>query len=155
MRYLTDRRPMVGGALKALNITTLQAHEMPNLSAASVEDLYALPNVPLTSLTPEQLVRFAQIVDTALFKSYLLVRPVLVASLCRSGNWCEISEVEEVLRSREVSALLTHVSYDADVICCCRNSQSLSTFTTAVRCTTRRWIFSRSESWFLPFRCQY
>ncbi|THH28020.1 hypothetical protein EUX98_g6176 [Antrodiella citrinella] len=102
MRYLTDRRPKVKGALEALNITTLQAHEMPNLSAASIDDLYALPNIPLTSLSPEQLVRFAQIVDTALFKSYLLVRPGLLQSLCRSGNWCEISEVEEVLRSREI-----------------------------------------------------
>ena len=105
MRYLTDRRPKVKGALEALNITTLQAHEMPNLSAASVDDLYALPNIPLTSLSPEQLVRFAQIVDTALFKSYILVRPGLLQSLCRSGNWCEISEVEEVLRSREVLQL--------------------------------------------------
>lgn len=102
MRYLTDRRPKVGGALGALNITNLQAHEVPKLSEASVDDLYALPNIPLTSLSPEQLVRFAQIVDTALFKSYLSVRPGLLASLCRSGNWCEISEVEEVLRSREV-----------------------------------------------------
>lgn len=102
MRFLTDRRPKVKGALETLNITTLQAHEMPNLSAASVEDLYALPDIPLVSLSPEQLVRFAQIVDTALFKSYLLVRPGLLQSLCRSGNWCEISEVEEVLRSREV-----------------------------------------------------
>ncbi|TCD70216.1 Vacuolar morphoproteinsis protein 6 [Steccherinum ochraceum] len=101
MRYLTDRRPKVGGALGALNITNLQSHEMPKLSEASVDDLYSLPSIPLTSLSPEQLVRFAQIVDTALFKSYLAVRPGLLASLCRSGNWCEISEVEEMLRSRE------------------------------------------------------
>ncbi|KAH8100006.1 hypothetical protein BXZ70DRAFT_939950 [Cristinia sonorae] len=101
MRYCTDRRPWVKGALETMNITTLQAHEMPNLSAASPEDLYALPNIPLTSLSPDQLVRFAQIVDTALFKSYLQVRPGLLTSLCRSGNWCEISEVEEMLRARE------------------------------------------------------
>lgn len=104
MRYLSDRRPKVAGALGVLNITNAQAHEMPFLSAASVEDLFAQPNAPLPSLTPEQLVRFAQIVDTALFKSYLVVRPGLLASLCRVGNWCEVSEVEEVLRSREVCA---------------------------------------------------
>lgn len=75
---------------------------MPALSAASVEDLFALPDAPLSSLTPEQLVRFGQIVDTALFKSYLIVRPGLLAPLCRSGNWCEVSEVEKELRAREV-----------------------------------------------------
>ena len=75
---------------------------MPALSAASKEDLFALPDAPLTTLTPEELVRFAQIVDTALFKCYLLVRPGLLAPLCRVGNWCEVSEVEEVLMAREV-----------------------------------------------------
>ena len=102
MRYLSDRRPKVAGALEALHITTAQAHQMPFLSATSKEDLFALPDAPLSSLTPEELVRFAQIVDTALFKCYLLVRPGLLAPLCRVGNWCEVSEVEEVLMSREV-----------------------------------------------------
>lgn len=114
MRYLSDRRPKVAGALGALNITNAQAHEMPYLSAASIDDLFALPNAPLPSLTPEQLVRFSQIVDTALFKSYLIVRPGLLASLCRVANWCEVSEVEEVLRSREVggtSILMPHPEF--------------------------------------------
>lgn len=102
MRYLSDRRPKIAGALEALHITASQSHEMPFLSAASRDDLFALPDVPLTALTPEELVRFAQIVDTALFKCYLLVRPGLLAPLCRVGNWCEVSEVEEVLRAREV-----------------------------------------------------
>lgn len=102
MRYLSDRRPKVSGALEALHITTAQAHQMPYLSAASKEDLFALPATSLSSMTPEQLVRFAQIVDTALFKCYLLVRPGLLASLCRVGNWCEVSEVEQVLKEREV-----------------------------------------------------
>ncbi|EKM58191.1 uncharacterized protein PHACADRAFT_171437 [Phanerochaete carnosa HHB-10118-sp] len=101
MRYLSDHRPKVAGALEVLHITTAQAHQMPYLSATSKEDLFALPDTPLPSLTPEQLVRFAQIVDTALFKCYLLVRPGLLASLCRVGNWCEVSEVEQVLMERE------------------------------------------------------
>jgi len=54
-------------------------------------------------LTPDQLVRYAQIVDTALFKSYLIVRPGLLGPLCRVDNWCEVSEVEEALAAREVS----------------------------------------------------
>jgi Vam6/Vps39-like protein vacuolar protein sorting-associated protein 39 len=110
MRYLSDRRPKVAGALEALHITTAQAHQMPALSAASREDLFALSNAALSSMTPEELVRFAQIVDTALFKCYLLVRPGLLAPLCRVGNWCEVSEVEEVLMAREVS-WFEHIMY--------------------------------------------
>ncbi|KAI0690617.1 hypothetical protein BC835DRAFT_1363553 [Cytidiella melzeri] len=101
MLYLSDRRPKVAGALETLNITSAEAHQMPLLSAASKEDLFALPDAPLTALTPEELVRFAQIVDTALFKCYLLARPGLLAPLCRVANWCEVAEVEEVLRARE------------------------------------------------------
>lgn len=61
-----------------------------------------LPNSPLSSLTPEQLTRFAQIIDTALFKSYLVIRPAMLGPLCRLDNWCEVSEVEEILQEREV-----------------------------------------------------
>lgn len=108
MRYLSDRRPKIAGALAQFHITSSQSHEMPILSATSKEDLLALPNAPLSALTPKELVRFAQIVDTALFKSYLLVRPGLLGPLCRVG-WCEVSEVEELLREREVS-WITHDS---------------------------------------------
>lgn len=65
-------------------------------------DILALPDVAASALTPEQLVRSAQVVDTALFKSYLQVRPGLVGSLCRIENWCEVGEVEEELQAREV-----------------------------------------------------
>ncbi|OCH95424.1 hypothetical protein OBBRIDRAFT_816580 [Obba rivulosa] len=101
MRFLSDRRPKVAGALEGFGIRAAQSHKQPSLSAASTEELFALPNAPLNALTPEELVRFAQIVDTALFKSYLLVKPSLLGPLCRIGNWCEVEEVEEVLRSRE------------------------------------------------------
>ena len=90
------------GALEAVRITPSQSHQFPFLSETSVEDLMSLPNLPLTSLSPEQLTRFAQIVDTALFKSYLAIRPALLGPLCRVENWCEVSEVEEVLQEREV-----------------------------------------------------
>lgn len=83
---------------------------MPFLSTTSTEDLFGLPNAPLSALTPEQLVRFAQIVYTALFKAYLLVRPALLGPLCRAGNWCEVSEVEELLRAREVCSGISYVS---------------------------------------------
>lgn len=102
LRYLPDRRPRIGHALGVLHITPAQSHQFPILSETSVEDLFALPNVPLTALTPEQLIRFAQIVDTALFKAYLVVRPGLIGPLCGLPNWCEVAEVENVLMEREV-----------------------------------------------------
>lgn len=108
-RYLTDRRPKVAGALAIVNITSAQSHQWPTLSETSTDELFSLPNVPLSSLTPQQLMRFAQIVDTALFKSYLLYRPALLGSLCRVANWCEVSEVEEELRAREKFAELIYL----------------------------------------------
>ena len=103
VRYLADRRPKLKAALEVVNITPqTQAETYPPLSTTTVEDLFALPNAPLSALTPEQLLRFAQIVDTALYKSYLIIRPTLLSSLCRIANWCEVSEVEEDLRARQV-----------------------------------------------------
>ncbi len=72
------------------------------LSEVGVEELFDLPNAPLSELNPAQLLRFAQIVDTALYKSYLIIRPSLLGSLCRVPNWCEVTEVEEDLRKRQV-----------------------------------------------------
>ena len=103
MRYLTDRRPKLSAALSALNITPAKSADFPFLSETSLEDLLALPDAPLSALVPEQLLRFAQITDTALFKCYLLSRPPsLIGSLCRVPNWYEVTEVEEVLRERKV-----------------------------------------------------
>ncbi|KAG5644651.1 hypothetical protein DXG03_008033 [Asterophora parasitica] len=107
VRYLSDRRPKLGAALEALHITPQnQSHETAPLSETSIEELFALPNAPLSALTPEQLLRCAQIVDTALYKSYLVIRPSLLGSLCRISNWCEVSEVEEDLRARQKFAEL-------------------------------------------------
>ncbi|KIM35275.1 hypothetical protein M413DRAFT_449849 [Hebeloma cylindrosporum] len=107
VRYLADRRPKLHAALVTVNITPKsQSHVASPLSEASIEELFALPNAPLSALTPEQLLRFAQIVDTALYKSYLIIRPALLGSLCRVANWCEVSEVEEDLRARKKYAEL-------------------------------------------------
>ncbi|KAG6840674.1 hypothetical protein C0991_005179 [Blastosporella zonata] len=107
LRYLSDRRPKLGKALEAVGITPKnQSHATAPLSEASIEELFSLPNAPLAMLTPEQLLRCAQIVDTALYKSYLVIRPSLLGSLCRLPNWCEVSEVEEDLRTRQKFAEL-------------------------------------------------
>lgn len=108
MRYLSDRRPKLKAALEAVRITPQnQSHAIAPLSETSVEELFALPNAPLSALTPEQLLRFAQIVDTALYKAYLIIRPGLLGPLCRVPNWCEVSEVEEDLRARQVCLVST------------------------------------------------
>ena len=102
LRYLGDRRPKLWGALSALHISPSQASEHASLSETSIAELLDMPNAPPSALIPDQLVRFAQVVDTALFKSYLAIRPSLLGPLCRISNWCEVLEVEQVLRSREV-----------------------------------------------------
>jgi len=77
-------------------------------------ELRSYPDIPFTDLTPEQVVRVAQIVYTALLKVYLAIRPVLVGSLCRIENWCEVEEVEELLMSKQVGtrpASIKHRSF--------------------------------------------
>ncbi|KAK2460159.1 hypothetical protein APHAL10511_007838 [Amanita phalloides] len=112
VRYLSDRRPKISAALQAVRITPQnQSHEIAPLSETAVEELFELPNAPLSLLTPAQLLRFAQIVDTALYKSYLIIRPVLLGSLCRVPNWCEVTEVEEDLRKRQKFAELKDLYY--------------------------------------------
>ncbi|KAL0065292.1 Vacuolar morphogenesis protein 6 [Marasmius tenuissimus] len=102
LRFLADRRPHLAGALAAVGITPAnQAHTIAPLSETSLEDLFEIPSTQLSALTPEQLLRYAQVVDTALFKSYLMVRPALAGSLFRIANWCEVEEVEGILRERQ------------------------------------------------------
>ena len=97
IRYLTDRRQHVNRALAALRPSvrpTTRSHIDPPPSA---DELLALPDKPLSSLSPDQLHRVAQVVDTALFKCYLATKPGLLGPLCRLDNWCEIDEVEGLL----------------------------------------------------------
>lgn len=116
--YLADRRPKYPPALATFHITHDQAGDHPPLSAASIDELFGMPNAPLSELAPEQLLRQAQIVDTAFFKSYITLRPILVGSLCRIPNWCEVVEVEQELRSRKVSLLHASNALQLKVIIC-------------------------------------
>lgn len=101
IRYLTDRRQKYSLALSALLPSTRPSPSSP-LPRASGAELLELPDEPLTSLRPDQLARVAQVVDTALFKSYLATKPVMVGPLCRIENWCEVEEVEELLLGAKV-----------------------------------------------------
>ncbi|KAG2131405.1 uncharacterized protein EDB93DRAFT_1255512 [Suillus bovinus] len=76
-QYLTNRHPKVAGALTVVQIAPAQSHQWPFLSEMSTKELFALPSIPLPLLTSEQLVQFVQIVDTVLFKSYLVTQPAL------------------------------------------------------------------------------
>jgi hypothetical protein len=102
LQYLPDRRQKLLGALEAFNITPAQSHRHASLSDTSIDTLRGIPDAPFSSLTPEQLILCAQVVDTALFKSYLVVRPGLLGPLCRRDNWCEVADVEETLAALEV-----------------------------------------------------
>ena len=111
-RYLTSLRPKLAGALASHHITPSQSHLFPTLSSTSPASLYALPSgVALTNLMEDELVKRAQIVDTALFKSYLIGRPTMLGPLCRLPNWCEVEEVEEELRARDVSTVSRTCSF--------------------------------------------
>ena len=108
LHYLSDRRQKVLGVLPNLppsTIATLEAS--PPLSSVTKEDLFSIPPEPIPDLEVEQVYRLAQVVDTALFKTYLLIRPTLVGSLCRLANYCEVAEVEGVLKERKVRSDVT------------------------------------------------
>lgn len=102
LRYLTDRRQKVNKALTNLRSSVRPTPSM-SIGPASAEELLALPDGSMTKLTPQELHRVAQIVDTALFKCYLAIRPSLLGSLCRLDNWCEVEEVEELLTNAKVN----------------------------------------------------
>lgn len=80
--------------------------DLPPLSEVDASTIHSLPNGPLTDLDPEQLLRTAQVVYTSLLKVYLVARPTLVGSLCRIENWCDVAEVEPLLREKGVSRLM-------------------------------------------------
>lgn len=109
IRYLTDRRQKYAQALSAL-LPSARPSPSASRPPASAAELFALPDAPLTDLDPDQLARVAQVVDTALFKSYLATKPVMVGPLCRIENWCEVEEVEELLLNAKVCRVSPRLS---------------------------------------------
>lgn len=146
LQYLPDRRQKLLGALEAFHITPAQSHRHASLSDTTSDSLREIPDAPFSSLTPGQLVMCAQVVDTALFKSYLIVRPGLLGPLCRRDNWCEVVEVEEMLAAREVCTLSCHFSrQDQLKVLSVRNSLSSLICIMSGRCIPRRWSSFASE----------
>jgi Vam6/Vps39-like protein vacuolar protein sorting-associated protein 39 len=101
LEYLTDRRRKV----QALTSPPVNQQDMSSLSSLPLQTLLDLSSIPPSQLKPEELTTYAQIVDTALFTVYLVVRPGLIGPFCRIGNFCEVKEVETLLRARDVSDL--------------------------------------------------
>lgn len=97
IRFLTDRRQQYSKALASMMPSRRPTPTNPTREPASPSELFALPDSALSSLRPEELARAAEVVDTVLFRAYLATKPVMVGPLCRIENWCEVSEVEELL----------------------------------------------------------
>lgn len=101
--FLSDRRQKLSGAISSLLPSHLPPEStLPALHALPPAALHALPSIPFTEMNPEELVRMAQVVYTALMRVYLKARPVLVGSLCRIENWCDVKEVEGLLKEQNV-----------------------------------------------------
>ncbi|WRT65779.1 uncharacterized protein IL334_002728 [Kwoniella shivajii] len=99
MYFLSDRRQKLAGAI---SITPLpKESSFPPLSSLPAVEQHNLPSLPFTELDPEQLLRMAQVIYTGLIKVYLVARPILVGSLCRIENWCDVEEVEELLKAQK------------------------------------------------------
>lgn len=100
VRFLTDRRQNVNKALSsvATPLAKLRAETRPT----SVEELFAIPSVPMAQLSELELALVAQVVDTALFRCYLAMRPSMLGPLCRLDNWCQVDEVEALLMEAKV-----------------------------------------------------
>ena len=100
MYFLSDRRQKLNAPMATVSVPAESS--LPPLSSLSAETLRSFPSIPFSEMDPEDLLRMAQIVYTGLIKVYLLVRPILVGSLCRIENWCDVEEVEGLLRAQQV-----------------------------------------------------
>jgi hypothetical protein len=104
MYFLSDRRQKLAGAIASNGIPSESSFSP--LSSLAASELHSLPSIPMTELEPEQLLRMAQIIYTALLKVYLVARPILVGSLCRIENWCDVHEVEGLLKAQKVCSFV-------------------------------------------------
>lgn len=102
IRYLTDRRQKYSHALSQIPplIRPVSTTARPLLT---VEELHALPDTSFDRLSTADLIKVATVVDTALFRCYLSEGKMMLGSLCRIENWCEVEEVEEALLGAQVS----------------------------------------------------
>lgn len=151
-RFLADRRRI----FKPILESHPTSHDLASSSSQIKRDpdwLLALPSRPLSALELDQLAAVAQVVDTALFKTFLATKPALLGPLCRVENWCEVEQVEELLMERRVSLAKLRVRggmhFSADFRLgpgsVSRNSMSLSHSTLARKCMRKHSNCYESE----------
>lgn len=137
--FLSDRRQKLAGAIPALGKPLPSEADMVPLSDMPAKEVHELPDVPMTELDAEQLLRTAQVVYTSLLKVYLVARPTLVGSLCRIENWCDVAEVEPLLREKGVSLARRRLELTTSA------STIFGTCTCRRTCTTRPSVCCTSE----------
>lgn len=102
IRYLTDRRQKYTQSLSALLPSSRPSPLDQRSSLTGSELLELIPDEPLGKLEPQVLARVAEVVDTALFRAYLVSKGgVMVGPLCRIENWCEVEQVETLLSEKK------------------------------------------------------
>ncbi|EPQ27516.1 uncharacterized protein PFL1_05054 [Pseudozyma flocculosa PF-1] len=100
-RFLADRRRIFKPILESLPHLESKDHMTMSQIKHDSDWLLSLPNKPLGQLEKGELMAVAQTVDTALFKTFLETKPALVGPLCRVENWCEVEQVEGLLKERK------------------------------------------------------
>lgn len=100
-KFLADRRRIFKPILEASPHQESKDHMVMSQIKRDTQWLLSLPNKPFGEMEKDELIAVAQTVDTALFKTFLLTKPALIGPLCRIENWCEVEQVEELLKERK------------------------------------------------------
>lgn len=100
-KFLADRRRIFKPILEASSHHESKDHMAMSQIKRDTQWLLSLPDKPFAQMDKDELIAVAQTVDTALFKAFLLTKPSLIGPLCRIENWCEVEQVEELLKERQ------------------------------------------------------
>ncbi|SJX63147.1 related to Vam6/Vps39-like protein involved in vacuolar morphogenesis [Sporisorium reilianum f. sp. reilianum] len=100
-KFLADRRRIFKPMLESSSHHESKDHMAMSQIKRDTHWLLSLPNKPFGEMDKDELIAVAQTVDTALFKTFLLTKPALIGPLCRIENWCEVEQVEELLKERK------------------------------------------------------
>ncbi|KAA1063961.1 Vacuolar morphoproteinsis protein 6 [Puccinia graminis f. sp. tritici] len=113
IRYPTDRRQQVNRAPAVIQERPESSEVIDRPGTIPSDDIQPsveLEDRPIAEIKSfEQLVHVAKVIDTALFKSYLALRPTMLGPLCRLPNWCEVELVEGLLM--EAKACFTRLAF--------------------------------------------
>lgn len=100
-KFLADRRRIFKPILESSTHHESKNHMAMSQIKRDTHWLLSLGNKPFDEMEKDELIAVAQTVDTALFKTFLLTKPALIGPLCHIENWCEVEQVEELLKERK------------------------------------------------------